>query len=117
VDKNEMLNIIECVLFAAGDSVPIGQFCDLLNLSTDELEPIVTEEMERRTEAGSALIIKRFEDRLQLATNPKYMDSIVHVLGAPTNEDLSNSPQPARKLSNSAASIRVILSVRFSKRG
>ena len=86
-----MLKIMECVLFAAGDSVPMEQFCDLFDVSMDELEPMVAEETKRREEAGNALLIRRFENRVQLATNAKYMDYIVRVLGAPTSEDLSKA--------------------------
>ena len=91
MQPTEIIDIIKNVLFAAGDSVSLDQLAEGLEISVQELDAVVDEEIARQEREGDALMIRRLEDRLQMSTNPKYAEYIVKILGNLTGEELSRA--------------------------
>lgn len=91
MQQSEMINIIKSILFAAGDSVLVDQLAELFSVSVPDLDAVIDEEMERQEREGDALLFRRFEDRLQLATNPIYAEYITQLLGDLSGEELTKS--------------------------
>ena len=74
--REQLIGKIENILFAAGDSVGISELAQVLEISEAELEEVLEQE-EARREKGYGLVIRRLEDRVQLATRPQYAKLLV----------------------------------------
>ncbi len=75
----ELTNIIEGILFAAGDPVPVDLIKEKLGITKAEMDK-VTRTLERKYTGDSGIILLNFNHKLQLATNPEYKESIATVL-------------------------------------
>ena len=87
-----MLNaeILENLLFAAGDSMGLPELAELFHMPYEEFEAFVDAEIARR-EAADGLIIKKFGNRIQLATNPKHAALITDIFGSKQKAELSRA--------------------------
>lgn len=88
---SEEIKIIESILFVAGDAVAIESLAKVLNLDTEALQTLLDDEIERRVQEKEALLFRRVEDKVQLATNPCYADYVSAVLGETSGENLSGA--------------------------
>ena len=74
-----LTNIIEAIVFASGEAVPVKYIVEKLDCSLKEVNACVTELKERYGEdCGIQLLV--FNGKLQFASNPKYKDQISQVL-------------------------------------
>ena len=74
-----LTNIIEAIVFASGEAVPVKYIVEKLGCSLKEVNACVTELKERYGEdCGIQLLV--FNGKLQFASNPKYKDQISQVL-------------------------------------
>ena len=71
---------IEAILFAAGESVPIGRLSLVLGAEADEVERVAMELMERYEREERGIRILRLEDKLQMCSAPDYAPLIVKAL-------------------------------------
>ena len=71
---------IEAILFAAGESVPIGRLSLVLGAEADEVERVAMELMERYEREERGMRILRLEDKLQMGSAPDYAPLIVKAL-------------------------------------
>ena len=71
---------IEAILFAAGESVPIGRLSLVLGAEADEVERVAMELMERYEREERGMRILRLEDKLQMCSAPDYAPLIVKAL-------------------------------------
>ena len=90
MDRETIIGIIENILFIAGEAVKLTDLAQALELSTEELQMFLDEEMQKR-QKEKGLVIKRFDDSLQLCTRPEYADIIINLLGEKNDEELSRA--------------------------
>lgn len=87
----ELMGKIENILFAAGDSMGIGELAAFLGKDEAELTALLKEEIVRREREDSGLVIKRFEDRVQLATREEYAEMLFSLFGESSEEELTRA--------------------------
>ena len=88
--QEQLIGKIENILFAAGDSVGISELAQVLEISEAELEEVLEQE-EARREKGYGLVIRRLEDRVQLAPRPQYAKLLQEIFGSKSGEELSRA--------------------------
>ena len=75
----KLTNIIEGILFAAGDPVPMDLIKEKLGITKLEMDKVVRA-LEKKYAGDSGIVLLNFNHKLQLATNPEYKESISTVL-------------------------------------
>ena len=75
----KLTNIIEAILFAAGDAVPMDLLREKLEITKKELDDSIRQ-LERKYAGDVGIRLLNFNHKLQLATNPDYKDTISLVL-------------------------------------
>lgn len=75
----KLTNIIEAILFAAGDAVPVDLLREKLEVSKREVDNAITQ-LEKKYSGDCGIRLLNFNHKLQLATNPDYKDTIAMVL-------------------------------------
>lgn len=76
---NNLTNIIEAIIFASGEAVPVKYVVEKLNCTLKEVNAAVSELKERYSEE-SGIQLLTFNGKLQFASNPKYKQQIAEVL-------------------------------------
>ena len=75
----KLTNIIEAILFAAGDAVPMDLLREKLEITKKELDDSIRQ-LERKYTGDVGIRLLNFNHKLQLATNPDYKDTVSLVL-------------------------------------
>ena len=75
----KLTNIIEAILFAAGDAVPIDLLREKLDISKRDVDEAIRQ-LEKKYTGVCGIRLLNFNHKLQLATNPDYKDVISLVL-------------------------------------
>ncbi len=75
----KLTNIIEAILFAAGDAVPIDLLREKLEITKREVDEAI-HQLEKKYTGVCGIRLLNFNHKLQLATNPDYKDSVASVL-------------------------------------
>ena len=75
----KLTNIIEAILFAAGDAVPMDLLREKLDISKKDLDASIRQ-LEKKYTGEVGIRLLNFNHKLQLATNPDYKDTISLVL-------------------------------------
>ena len=75
----KLTNIIEGILFAAGDPVPVDLIKEKLGVTKAETDKAIRA-LERKYTGESGVVLLNFNHKLQLASNPEYKESIASVL-------------------------------------
>ncbi len=75
----KLTNIIESILFAAGDAVPIDLLREKLDVSKRDVDEAI-HQLEKKYTATCGIRLLNFNHKLQFATNPEYKDLISQVL-------------------------------------
>lgn len=76
---NNLTNIIEAILFASGNAVPLSLIAEKLGVSKKEVDAAVEELKEKHgDESGQLLLL--FNGKAQFSTNPIYKDYVSAVL-------------------------------------
>lgn len=78
--------LLEAILFVCGEPVAVSQLAEWMDLSEKEILALTGS-----ADAGSGLVIRRLEDRLQLATNPEYAGELKRIFAAGKDERLSDA--------------------------
>lgn len=71
----KLTNIIEAILFAAGDAVPMDLLREKLDITKKELDDSIRQ-LERKYAGDCGIRLLNFNHKLQFATNPDYKDTI-----------------------------------------
>ncbi len=71
----KLTNIIEAILFAAGDAVPMDLLREKLDINKRELDEAIRQ-LEKKYTGVCGIRLLNFNHKLQLATNPDYKDLI-----------------------------------------
>lgn len=74
-----LTNIIEAILFAAGDAVSIELLRDKLEITKREMDESIRK-LEKKYTGDCGIRLLHFNQKLQLATNPDYRDPVSTVL-------------------------------------
>jgi len=75
----KLTNIIEAILFAAGDAVPVDLLREKLDISKREVDEAIRQ-LEKKYTGDCGIRLLNFNHKLQLATNPDYKDTVSLVL-------------------------------------
>ena len=80
----KLTNIIEAILFASGDEVPIDLLREKLDISERKMDTIL-QLLEKKYSGECGIRLLHFNHKLQFATNPEYKEPVSSVL-APIRE-------------------------------
>ncbi len=75
----KLTNIIEAILFAAGDAVPVDMLREKLDITKREVDESIRQ-LEKKYTGSCGIRLLVFNHKLQLATNPDYKDAVASVL-------------------------------------
>ena len=75
----KLTNIIEAILFASGDAVPIDFLREKLEVNKRQMDSAIAQ-LEKRYNGDSGIYLLHFNHKLQFATNPDYKESVSLVL-------------------------------------
>ena len=82
---------IEAVLFATGNSVPIEQLADILNMKQDEVRAAIANLKERYASEDRGITITELEDAVQLGTKGEYYEYLMKLAKHPKHYSLSDT--------------------------
>ena len=75
----KLTNIIEAILFAAGDAVPVDLLREKLEVTKREVDESIRQ-LEKKYTGACGIRLLQFNHKLQLATNPDYKEMVASVL-------------------------------------
>ena len=75
----KLTNIIEAILFAAGDAVPIDMLREKLEINKRQADEAIRQ-LERKYSGDCGIRLLQFNHKLQFATNPDYKERVSLVL-------------------------------------
>ena len=75
----KLTNIIEAILFAAGDAVPIDLLREKLEVTKREVDEAIRQ-LEKKYTGACGIRLLQFNHKLQLATNPDYKELVAATL-------------------------------------
>ncbi len=94
---------IEAILFVSGDAVEIRDLARAMNLDEKTVRKILKELESEYDYQQRGFLLKRFGDRVQLATRPLYAEDVVRLL------------QPVQKQSRSQAAMETLAVVAYKQ--
>ena len=94
-DLREIENVLEAVLFAAGDSVSIDKLSGIINQDKKTTEGILSNMEMKYTGASRGIMLRQLGTNYQLCTKPQYEDYIVQLGIARKKQGLSQAAYEA----------------------
>ncbi len=91
MNDNAIKNTVESILFVAGDAVELKTLVEALDVDADALHRIIDEMICEREAMNAGVLVKRVEDKIQMCTNPVYMEQIDKALQPVKKARLSQS--------------------------
>lgn len=91
MNMQETKNALYSILFVAGDAVSIKELSVSLEITEDELIKIADEIINGNNHNNQGILLKKFEGKFQLCSNPKYMPYIDKALAPIRKSRLSQS--------------------------
>lgn len=90
-DRNELFNRLECMLFVAGDPVPVVELARVLKLSRGEAQAVLSEMEEsfKASRRGVQLLVT--EETAQLISNRDYISDVEQLLNPLEKRSVSQS--------------------------
>jgi segregation and condensation protein B len=88
--KKNLANIIESILFVAGKEVEEKEIISKLNIKETELENAIYD-LKNRYSGISGIHLLQFNGKLQLASNPDYVDDVSGVLNPIREKELTKA--------------------------
>ncbi len=82
---------IEAILFVAGEAVAIRDLARALQISEKEMESTLQELSDEYDYEQRGFLLKRFGDKIQLATRPLYAEDVVRLLQPVQQQSLSQA--------------------------
>jgi len=83
-------SIIESVLFVAGEPVLMSDLCFKFNVKQKELDEAI-ETLQKKYDGASGIKLMRFNNKLQLSSNPDYVDEVSLVLNPIRQRNLTKA--------------------------
>lgn len=91
VEKDRLFCRVECMLFVAGDPVPVAELARVLELSVQQMQELLLD-MEREYRAGERGVLPLVtEETAQLISNPAYVDDLEELLQPERTKSVSQS--------------------------
>ena len=90
-ERERLYDRIECMLFVAGDPVPVTEIARVLELPEKEARALLTEMERSYREAGRGLRPLITEETAQLISNPDYVRDIEELLQPERTRSVSQS--------------------------
>ena len=90
-ERERLYDRIECMLFVAGDPVPVTEIARVLELPDQEARALLTEMERSYREAGRGLRPLITEETAQLISNPDYVRDIEELLQPERTRSVSQS--------------------------
>ena len=87
---DKLTNIIEAILFASGNAVPIADIADKLNVTQGEVRKSLTE-LSKRYGEESGIQLLEFNKKAQLASNPIFKEEVAAVLNPIREKELTRT--------------------------
>lgn len=84
----EIKAALECLLFVAGDPLPLTSICETIGISEEEVRQLLAEIADHYERTGSGLQIRQVANGYQLCTRPEYAPYIER-LGRSATQGLS----------------------------
>lgn len=83
-------NVIESVLFVAGEPVPISDLCFKFNVKQKEIEKAAAN-LSKKYDGKSGIKLLSFNNKLQFSSNPDYIDYVSLVLNPIRQRNLTKA--------------------------
>ena len=87
---DNLINIVEAVLFASGKAIALKDIADKLGVSENEIKDCVQVLKERYGETGGIVLLE-FNKKAQLGSNPIYKESVAAVLTPIREKELTRT--------------------------
>ena len=85
-----MTSIIEAILFASGNAVPLSLVAEKLNVTKQEIDCAIEELKEKYNDEGGQILLL-FNGKAQFSTNPLFKDSVSAVLNQIKEKELTKA--------------------------
>lgn len=89
--KDNLKNIIEAIIFASGDPIPVSVLTTSLEVSAKEVKEAVNELQEEYIQNNRGIAIVTMNSSIQMATNPEYSQIVEDILSPIRSERLTKS--------------------------
>lgn len=90
MDKEKLINVLEAILFASGKEVEIDFLLEKLQISRVAFEKAL-KSLQDKYSGDCGINIIKFKNKLQFATNPKYIDDVAEVLNPIREKELTKA--------------------------
>ncbi len=91
MNDNEIKNALLSTLFVAGDAVSTAELAASLDITEKQLDAVADEIIKDNEEQASGILLKKVGRKLQLSSNPKYMQYIDKTLAPIRKSRLSQA--------------------------
>ncbi len=91
MSEQEIISIIDSILFVSGDAVDLTELAAALEIETDTVKAAVDAEIVRRQRQNAGILITLVDNKLQLSSNMAYAPYIESVLQPVKKSRLSQS--------------------------
>ena len=91
MDKHELIAVIECILFVAGDPVPLIQLQRALDITDLEMQPLIREMEEDYSKEKRGISLFVTEETIQLVSNKKYAKYVEEFLQPAQTKNFSQA--------------------------
>ena len=90
MDKEKLINVLEAILFASGKEVEIDFLLEKLQISRVAFEKAL-KSLQDKYSGDCVINVIKFKNKLQFATNPKYIDDVAEVLNPIREKELTKA--------------------------
>ena len=90
MDKEKLINGLEAILFASGKEVEIDFLLEKLQISRVAFEKAL-KSLQDKYSGDCGINVIKFKNKLQFATNPKYIDDVAEVLNPIREKELTKA--------------------------
>ncbi len=90
MDKEKLINVLEAILFASGKEVEIDFLLEKLQISRVAFEKAL-KSLQDKYSGDCGINVIKFKNKLQFATNPKYIDDVAEVLNPIREKELTKA--------------------------
>ena len=90
MDKEKLVNKLEAILFASGKEIEIDFLLEKLQISRAKFDKALSD-LQKKYSEDCGINVLKFKNKLQFATNPKYIDAVAEVLNPIREKELTKA--------------------------
>ncbi len=90
-DENEIMAMLEAMLFSAGDPVEISKLAEIIGMDTESTKDALEDLAESYRENECGIMLVNLGDKYQMCSNEKYADEVRRLLEVKKNTPLSQA--------------------------